>query len=70
MATKLFPLTLGLLGAAILMESFGAPYRLIEAVVILGAITLFLQLPDTVNHWHRVRDQSAGRGPTDDRGRR
>jgi hypothetical protein len=57
MAKGLLLLTVGLLEAGILMELLGAPYRLVQGVVILGAVTLILQVPDTVDRWRRVREQ-------------
>lgn len=68
MTSRLPALTLGLLAAGIVMESLGAPYRLVQGVVILGVVALVLQIPDMVGRSHRVRDRDADQDSTDDKG--
>jgi hypothetical protein len=66
MSRMLLPLTVGLVWAAILMESLGAPYRLVQAGIALGVVVLVLQVPDTIDQWRAVRDHYAKRRRADD----
>jgi hypothetical protein len=60
MTDKLLPLlTAGLVWALILMGSLGAPYRLVQAVIALGAVVLVLQVPDTIERWRAIRSHFA-----------
>ncbi len=66
MSRKLLPLTVALVLLAIVLSSMDAPYRLVQAVCVLGALTLVLQIPDTIEIVQALRDRDARQGSSDE----
>ena len=66
MSRRLPALTAALVPLVILLQSLGAPYRLVEGLCVLGAIVLVLQIFDTVETVQALRGQDTRRGSSDE----
>jgi hypothetical protein len=66
MSRKLLPLTVASLLLVIALESLGAPYRLVQGVCILGALTLVVQIPNTIEIVQSLRRHDAGPRSSDE----
>jgi hypothetical protein len=62
---KLLPLTIALVLIAIVLSSMSAPYRLVQAACVLGALTLVLQIPDTIEIVRALRERDERAAPPD-----
>jgi hypothetical protein len=69
MSDKLLTLaTAGLVWAVILTDSLGAPYRIVQGLIVLGVVLLALQVPDTIDRVRDIRDRCTKPRPVDDAG--
>ncbi|MCW3015696.1 MAG: hypothetical protein JWO02_2788 [Solirubrobacterales bacterium] len=64
MARHLLHVSLGLVVAAIVAESVAAPYWVVKLIVAVGALTLILQVPDTIERWRATRNRDVDARPT------
>jgi hypothetical protein len=67
MSRKLNSLVLPVVLTAIVLSSLGAPYRVVQAVCLLGALVLALLIPETIESMRAIRDRGTDRlGMADD----